>query len=34
MSALDLFTHSPRGLEGANAFAEKRAPRFDKYVGA
>ncbi|WP_431815953.1 enoyl-CoA hydratase-related protein [Gordonia jacobaea] len=34
MSALDLFTHSPEGLEGATAFAEKRAPDFNKYVGA
>ncbi|MGV9857745.1 enoyl-CoA hydratase-related protein [Gordonia sp. NPDC003425] len=33
MSALDLFTHSPEGLEGATAFAEKRAPQFNQYVG-
>lgn len=32
MSALDLFAPSPEGMEGANAFAEKRAPEFDKYV--
>lgn len=32
MTALDLFTASPEGLEGANAFAEKRAPEFDAYV--
>ena len=34
MSALDLITHSPEGLEGANAFAEKRTPQFNQYVGA
>lgn len=34
MSALDLFTHSPEGLEGAAAFAEKRKPDFNKYVNA
>lgn len=34
MSALDLFTHSPEGLEGAHAFAEKRTPDFGKYVGS
>jgi len=34
MSALDLFTHSPEGLEGATAFAEKRKPEFGKYVNA
>jgi naphthoate synthase len=32
MSALDLFTHSPEGLEGAAAFAEKRQPDFTKYA--
>ena len=32
MSALDLFTASPEGLEGASAFAEKRRPDFDRYV--
>lgn len=32
MSALDLFAPSPEGMEGARAFAEKRAPEFDKYV--
>ena len=32
MSALDLFTASPEGLEGANAFAEKRKPDFTKHV--
>ncbi|MDH3302028.1 MAG: enoyl-CoA hydratase-related protein [Acidimicrobiia bacterium] len=32
MSALDLFAPSPEGMEGANAFAEKRPPEFDKYV--
>lgn len=31
-SALDLFAVSPEGMEGANAFAEKRPPEFDKYV--
>ncbi|MDT7705037.1 MAG: hypothetical protein QOG20_644 [Pseudonocardiales bacterium] len=34
MSALDLFTASPEGLEGAAAFAEKRTPDFaSKVVG-
>ena len=32
MSALDLFTASPEGLEGAAAFAEKRLPEFNQYV--
>ena len=32
MSALDLFTASPEGLEGAAAFAEKRKPEFAKHV--
>jgi naphthoate synthase len=32
MSALDLFAPSPEGMEGARAFAEKRAPEFDQYV--
>lgn len=32
MSALDLFTASPEGLEGAAAFAEKRKPDFNSYV--
>ena len=32
MSALDLFTASPEGLEGAAAFAEKRAPDFAAHV--
>ena len=32
MSALDLFTASPEGLEGAAAFAEKRTPDFNQYV--
>lgn len=32
MSALDLFTGSPEGLEGATAFAEKRKPDFNQYV--
>jgi 2-ketocyclohexanecarboxyl-CoA hydrolase len=32
MTALDLFTASPEGLEGAQAFAEKRRPEFDKHV--
>ena len=34
MSALNLFTESPEGREGAAAFAEKRAPEFAKYVTA
>ena len=32
MTALDLFTASPEGLEGAAAFAEKRAPDFNRHV--
>ena len=32
MTALDMFTTSPEGKEGAAAFAEKRKPEFDKYV--
>ena len=32
MSALDLFTASPEGLEGAAAFAEKRQPDFAQHV--
>lgn len=32
MSALDLFTASPEGQEGAVAFAEKRAPDFARHV--
>ena len=32
MSALDLFTASPEGAEGAAAFAEKRRPDFGRYV--
>jgi len=32
MSALDLFTASPEGLEGARAFAEKRKPAFNRHV--
>jgi dihydroxynaphthoic acid synthetase len=32
MSALDLFTASPEGLEGATAFAEKRQPDFAAHV--
>ncbi len=32
MSALDLFTASPEGLEGAAAFAEKRIPDFNQHV--
>src|SRR5664280_1205335 len=32
MSALDLFTASPEGLEGAAAFAEKRKPDFNRHV--
>ena len=34
MSALDLFTASPEGLEGAAAFAEKRKPDFAAHVVA
>ncbi|NLU83628.1 enoyl-CoA hydratase-related protein [Rhodococcus sp. HNM0569] len=34
MSALDLFTHSPEGEEGAAAFAEKRPANFGKFVRA
>ncbi len=32
MTALDLFTASPEGLEGASAFAEKRKPDFASHV--
>jgi 1,4-dihydroxy-2-naphthoyl-CoA synthase len=32
MSALDLFTASPEGLEGATAFAEKRPADFVQHV--
>ena len=32
MSALDLFTASPEGLEGAAAFAEKRTPDVNQHV--
>jgi dihydroxynaphthoic acid synthetase len=32
MSALDLFAVSPEGMEGATAFAEKRAPNFAPHV--
>jgi len=32
MSALDLFATSPEGMEGANAFAEKRKPQFAQHV--
>lgn len=32
MTALDLFTASPEGLEGATAFAEKRKPEFGSKV--
>jgi len=32
MTALDLFTASPEGLEGAAAFADKRKPDFSKHV--
>ena len=32
MSALDLFTASPEGMEGAAAFAEKRTPDFAPHV--
>ena len=34
MSALDLYTHTPEGLEGAIAFAEKRSPDFAKFAKA
>lgn len=32
MTALDMFTASPEGLEGAAAFAEKRDPDFNQYL--
>lgn len=32
MTALDLFVAAPEGLEGAAAFAEKRAPEFAKHA--
>jgi naphthoate synthase len=32
MTALDLFTASPEGLEGAAAFAEKRTPDFAQHA--
>lgn len=32
MTALDLFAVSPEGMEGANAFAEKRPPDFGPHV--
>ncbi len=32
MTALDLFTASPEGLEGATAFAEKRQPNFTQHL--
>ncbi|HLN77905.1 MAG TPA: enoyl-CoA hydratase-related protein, partial [Nocardioidaceae bacterium] len=32
MTALDLFTASPEGLEGAAAFSEKRKPDFNQHV--
>lgn len=32
MTALDMFTASPEGLEGAAAFAEKRTPDFNQHV--
>ena len=32
MTALDMFTASPEGLEGAAAFAEKRDPDFVQHV--
>ena len=32
MTALDLFTASPEGLEGAAAFAEKRKADFNQHV--
>ncbi|MGA9374104.1 MAG: enoyl-CoA hydratase-related protein [Mycobacterium sp.] len=34
MSALDLYTHTPEGLEGVTAFAEKRSPDFGKFAKA
>ena len=34
MSALDLYTHTPEGLEGVTAFAEKRSPDFSKFAKA
>jgi naphthoate synthase len=34
MSALDLYAVSPEGMEGANAFAEKRTPDFAAHVVA
>ncbi|MDY6872209.1 MAG: enoyl-CoA hydratase-related protein [Actinomycetota bacterium] len=34
MSALDLYTHTPEGLEGVAAFAEKRSPDFAKFAKA
>ncbi len=34
MSALDLFGKSEEGLEGAQAFAEKRPAEFGKFVKA
>jgi naphthoate synthase len=34
MSALDLYAVSPEGMEGANAFAEKRKPDFAAHVVA
>lgn len=32
MTALDSFATSAEGMEGAKAFAEKRAPEFAEYV--
>ena len=32
MTALDSFVTSPEGMEGATAFAEKRAPDFAAHV--